>query len=263
MWTIPTEYVQSMALFLLVAMVSHLKRNFRVFIIIPSCYAFWAYYKKFDYPLFVSGYFLAEIHAAFETPSPLPTAESSSSASARKRDMRKTLKTIFWSFVALFGLWLLSFPTRDGDRTFGYKTLCKITGHYSYYEKRVAWQSYGASILCFGLLYLPRAQAFLSLPLFQYLGRVSFSLYLMHGSIIRTMGHRFILEGWSHYPEDAYAGRMFINVVVFLFAILPTTVWLSDVFWRGVEAPCTNFVRWLEGLVVAKEQPAPTQVKIS
>ncbi|EPS43136.1 hypothetical protein H072_2877 [Dactylellina haptotyla CBS 200.50] len=254
MWTIPTEYQQSMGLFLLVAMVSHLRRNFRVYVVIPYIYFFWTYYKRYDYPLFVSGYFFAELHAAFETPSPLPTSQQQPSSTSQERSLRKSAKTIFWSFVAFVGLYLLSFPTRDGDDTFGYITLCRLMAKESYYTKRVAYQSFGATTLCFALLYLPRAQAYLSLPLFQYLGRVSFSLYLMHGMVIRTMGHRLVLQGWSLYPEDAYGGRMFIIVVVYLFAVLPVTMWLSDVFWRLVESPATNFVRWSEGLVIARDE---------
>ncbi|KAF3929023.1 hypothetical protein ABW20_dc0101560 [Dactylellina cionopaga] len=254
LWTIPTEYAQSMALFLFVAMVSHLRRNFRVFVMIPMSYIFWAYHQKFDYPIFLSGYFLAEIHAAFETPSLLPTSNQTNTTHSQERSLRKSLKTILWSFVAIFGLFLLSFPTRDGEQTFGYISLSRLMAGSKYAIKRDAYHTYGATILCFGLLYLPKMQEFLSWPLFQYLGRISFSLYLVHGTVIRTMGHRFVLEGWKHFPEDAQAGRMFVTAMVFFFAVLPTVMWLSDVFWRLVEAPATNFVRWSEGLVVLKEE---------
>jgi peptidoglycan/LPS O-acetylase OafA/YrhL len=253
-----------MYLFLLVAMVAHIRREIRVYVIIPWCYLFWTYYRNFDTPLFLSGYFLAELHANLETVpllpvSPFPTFKLKSHRSV----LIKTMHTIAWSIVAFLGLWLLSFPTADGANTFGYVTLCNILHQYSYFQKRVAWQSFGASILCLALLYLPRAQRWLSLPLFQYLGRISFSLYLMHGLVIRTMGHRLILEGWNHFNEDAHTERMFLNVMVFVFAILPSTIWLSDIFWRGVEAPATNFVRYLEGLVLAKEEEAQMPFKRS
>lgn len=261
--------MQSMALFLYLAMVSHLRRSFRVFIVAPSCYLFWCYHQHFDYPLFLSGYFLAELHAAIESPSLLPVSqpdvEDENSPAARSRYFKKTLKTIFWSFIAFVGLFLLSFPTRDGYRTFGYITLCRMMGDASYYLKRVAFQSYGASTLCLAILYLPRVQQYLSLPVFQYLGRVSFSLYLMHGAVIRTIGHRLVLEGWSLYPADYYGHRMVVTVLVWILAVFPITMWLSDVFWRLVESPCTNFVRWTETLVVAKESgPSPVSaVKMS
>ncbi|KAK6529826.1 hypothetical protein TWF281_008985 [Arthrobotrys megalospora] len=258
MWTIPTEYVQSMALFLLVAMVAHLRRGFRVYFVIPACYLFWSYYKKYDYPLFLCGYFCAEIHAAMETSSPLPTSNQDIDEK-QVRSFKKTLRTIFFSFMFFIGLWFLSFPTRDGDKTWGYMTLCQIMNPNGYFTKRVAYHSFGASILVWSLLYLPRIQAYLTLPLFQYLGRISFSLYLMHGAVIRTLGHRLVLEGWSHYEPDAYGSRMFIIVMVFLFAVFPLVMWMSDVFWRLVEAPCTNFVRWSEQLVVSKDEGVKEQ----
>ncbi|KAF3920583.1 hypothetical protein ABW21_db0201145 [Orbilia brochopaga] len=260
MWTIPTEYAQSMNLFLFMAGVSHLNRKFRVYVVTPACYLFWVYYQRFDYPLFLSGYFLAELHAGVDTPSPLPVSqpaepEDETSPAARSRYFLKTLKVIIWSFLAFMGLFLLSFPTRDGYATFGYINLCKMMPNSSYYIKRVGFQAFGASLLCLSVLHLPRVQYYLSMPVFQYLGRISFSLYLVHGAVIRTLGHRLVLEGWSNYPPDAYGGRMVVTVMVWLFAILPAVIWLSDVFWRLIESPCTNFVRWTESLVVAKEGP--------
>ncbi|EWC46243.1 hypothetical protein DRE_04414 [Drechslerella stenobrocha 248] len=262
MWTIPVEYIQSMTLFLFLAMVSHLRRGFRVWVIAPTTYLFWNYHQRYDYPLFLTGYFLAELHAELESAAILPVSKPAGSSYAQLRFFNKSLKTIFWSFVAIVGLLLLSFPTRDGESTFGYRVLCHMMPGASYYTKRVAFQSYGASILCLAVLYLPRVQAYLSLPVFQYLGRVSFSLYLMHGAIIRTLGHRLVLEGWSNYAPEAYAGRMFVMVTVFLFAVFPLTMWLSDIFWRLVESPVTNFVRWTESLVMPSEPAPAAQVKV-
>ncbi|KAK6354365.1 hypothetical protein TWF730_008773 [Orbilia blumenaviensis] len=252
MWTIPTEYIQSMALFLLVAMVAHLRRGFRVYFVLPACYLFWTYYQEYDHSLFIFGFFCAEVHAAMEVSALLPS--SSHDGAGKKERSFKILKTIFFSFVSFVGLWLLSFPTRDGDNTWGYITLCKIMNPNGYYTKRVAYHSLGASILVWSLLYLPRLQRYLTLPLFQYLGRISFSLYLIHGAVIRTLGHRLVLEAWSHYEPDAYGSRMFIVVIAFLFAVFPVVMWLSDIFWRSVEAPCASFVRWSEQIVVSKEE---------
>ncbi|KAF3278469.1 hypothetical protein TWF970_004482 [Orbilia oligospora] len=237
MWTIPTEYMGSMALFLLVAMVAHIRRSFRVYVVLPACYIFWTYYAKYDYPLFICGYFCAEIHAAMDIPSLLPSVNEDS-IKKQTRSFKKTGKTIFFSFMFFVGLWLLSFPTRDGDKTWGYMTLCQLMNPSGYFTKRATYHSLGACVLVWALLYLPRLQSYLTLPLFQYLGRISFSLYLMHG---------------------AYGSRMFIVVAVFLFAVFPLVMWMSDVFWRLVEAPCTNFVRWSEQLVVAKEDGVKEQ----
>ncbi|KAK6497804.1 hypothetical protein TWF481_012206 [Arthrobotrys musiformis] len=263
LWTIPVEYVQSMALFLLVVVLAHLRRGFRVYIAIPSCYLFWVYYQKYDYPLFLCGYFCAEIHAAMHdtpTSTPLPISHQEGTEKEARR-FKDTAKTIIFSFTFFIGLWLLSFPTRDGDNTWGYKTLCQIMNPNGYFTKRVAYHSFGAFILVWSLLYLPRIQACLTLPLFQYLGRISFSLYLIHGSVIRTLGHRLVLEGWGGFEEDAYGKRMAVIVVVFLLAVFPVVMWIADLFWRGVEAPCTLFVRWGEGLVISKEEGVDEQVK--
>lgn len=242
-----------MSLFLTVAMLSNVRRILRVYIVLPWLCGLYFYYKNFDAALFVSGYFLAELHTAMHNVPALPLTRNQTGSLFHATFRSQKVRTIFWCFLTFVALFLLSFPNHDGHKSFGYITLCKMLPKYSYFQKRVALQSYGAILLCLSLLHLPRAQRWLSYPVFQYLGRISFSLYLMHGLMMRTLGHRMVLEGWNLFPKSARTERTFVVILTFFFAIFPLTICVSDLFWRVVEAPSVKFVRWLEGMVIVKE----------
>jgi len=62
-----------------------------------------------------------------------------------------------------------------------------------------------------------------------------------------------VLEGWNLFPKSARTERTFVVILTFFFAIFPLTICVSDLFWRVVEAPSVKFVRWLEGMVIVKE----------
>lgn len=94
----------------------------------------------------------------------------------------------------------------------------------------------------------------------QYLGRVSFSLYLVHGPVLWTLGDRlYAAVGW---PKDS----RFLNIpqwinlfplpktgplgleVAFLvphLILLPVTFYLAEVVTRAFDEPSVRFPQWL------------------
>lgn len=243
-----------MKLFLLVVMISMIRRTFRIWVVLPWMFGFYFYHKKIETVLFITGYFLAELHAGLHLSLPLPTLLTPSPLSTRKLFQSLKARKVIWWGLVFIGLFLLSFPTTDGEKSFGFVTISKsFNKSYRYYDKRQAIHCIGAVCLCFALLHLPRAQRWLSFPLFQYLGRISFSLYLVHGVIIRSLAHRLILGAWNHFPKDASVERTSIVIIAFLFAVLPATICVADLFWRVVEGPSVEIVKWFERVVIVKE----------
>ncbi|KAK7924053.1 hypothetical protein PG985_006107 [Apiospora marii] len=100
----------------------------------------------------------------------------------------------------------------------------------------------------------------------QYLGRISYALYLAHGSVIHTVGTRFLnlawaawlgaeeaalglrktglddvadtvlQQSWSAYMESALWGTLVNTFVLF---------WVADVFCRAVDVPMVKLTRAL------------------
>ena len=111
----------------------------------------------------------------------------------------------------------------------------------------------------------------------QYLGRISYALYLVHGPIINTLGDRlYSATGWikpSLYDQKMLAA--WINIfplpktgplgleVSFLvphIILLPFTIWVADLVTRGVDDPTVRFSQWLYRKTLGGPQEKPEDV---
>jgi peptidoglycan/LPS O-acetylase OafA/YrhL len=97
----------------------------------------------------------------------------------------------------------------------------------------------------------------------QFLGRVSFALYLVHGPILYTLGDRvFYAVGWLrpagelHYAPIAHWGRVLplpqtgplgLEIAFLLpqIVLLPLTLWVADLVTRMVDEPAVRFAAWM------------------
>lgn len=96
----------------------------------------------------------------------------------------------------------------------------------------------------------------------QYLGRVSFALYLVHGPILWTLGDRlYTAVGWAgsngleQYVELAWwvnrfplptGGIMGLELAFLLphVILLPATFWAAEAVMRYVDEPAVQFAQW-------------------
>jgi peptidoglycan/LPS O-acetylase OafA/YrhL len=90
----------------------------------------------------------------------------------------------------------------------------------------------GAGLLIILALEAPRVRAFLDSPIPQWLGRISYSVYLVHLPILLLFGHLLL-------------GRL--PFVVFAVAVVATSLAFATLFHSFVEIPAINFGRRLTG----------------
>ena len=94
----------------------------------------------------------------------------------------------------------------------------------------------------------------------QYLGRISFSLYLVHGPLLWTVGNRlYLAAGW---PKDDLAPDLVPwlnlyplprigpfglepNFLLPQMILLPLTLWVAEMATKGCDEPALKFPRWL------------------
>ncbi|KAH6654017.1 acyltransferase 3 [Truncatella angustata] len=116
----------------------------------------------------------------------------------------------------------------------------------------------------------PLLQRMFTHPFSQYLGHISYALYLTHGCVNHTIGTQFLnpaFAGWRAAEQKAAASQQEGVATVVLAAawnayvwkaawatIVNTFVlfWVSDVFWRLVDARAVLLTRWLGEKAKAK-----------
>ena len=139
----------------------------------------------------------------------------------------------------------------------GYPTFFEPTNFYRYLnlpgveDVLGIWHVLGASMLMTGLCLSPRLQKLLSCRPLQWLGKISFSLYLVHVPVLLSIGTgvAVLLSDWGIKSFHLMSA---ISAVVTLLA----TLLVSALFQRFVEAPCARLSRRLLSLLEAKEEAA-------
>ncbi|MCJ1440174.1 MAG: hypothetical protein MMC23_000657 [Stictis urceolatum] len=119
---------------------------------------------------------------------------------------------------------------------------------------------WGASLLITCVPRLPWLKDFFNGRFCQYLGKVSFSLYLMHGPVIWTLSDVvYKTIGWprpgSDFVPPSYFAMMPLPRVgpaglepAFLLAhvvLLPATLWVSNIVTVLIDEPSVKFAGWL------------------
>ncbi|WEW59794.1 hypothetical protein PRK78_005274 [Emydomyces testavorans] len=127
------------------------------------------------------------------------------------------------------------------------------------------WVSIGACILVFGIFTSRNARKILSLPLFNFLGRVSFAVYLLHDTLLRSLLTWMIyganarkvdlslLNGTGEPVNLVPAARpaVFAVAVPVFYVVLYAVAYL---WTRYVDAWCANAVNWARDVTFKKDE---------
>lgn len=79
----------------------------------------------------------------------------------------------------------------------------------------------------------------------QYLGRISFAVYILHGPILQSLG-LLAMSTARKYIGKGTLGEECLGFLLAAVLVLPTVFWSADVFWRLVDVPCKRFSSWIE-----------------
>ena len=253
LWTIPVEFRCSLMLFLALIGLARVRTALRftfLFLLVWFTY----YWSRWEMVLFYSGMFLAELDIIRGVHRNASTSAVSPSNAGSPRDTvtksRYSLQ-ILWIALAIFSLYLMSQPDDDFAETPGWIWLSTYIPEW-FGEKYRYYQCIGAMLFVLCTSYCSLLQKPFNTPLVQYFGKISYSLYLMHGPVIHVIGYRIEPWAWSitgSEPGFRYKAGFLLSSIF----ILPITIWAADLFWRAVDAPSVRFARWLETMCVQAE----------
>ncbi|KAK6003399.1 hypothetical protein QM012_009170 [Aureobasidium pullulans] len=251
LWTISVEYGASIVLYVTQLGLCRLRTRYRLLSLV--CLIFMAHQaSRWPMILFYGGFILAEL-------------DIRRSALAASETFDGTINTShLWSatYLCIFfcGLFLGGQPWKAVDKAPGWITLYKlIPKHVS--DKFRYWGNWGAILLIWATSNSPLLQCVFTNRVSQYFGRISFSLYVVHGMLIHTLHYSLMPALWNNVTANDTWLKQEIGFAVSASVVTVVLIWVSDVFMRLIDTPSVRFARWIENKAKAKVQVVKEEPK--
>jgi peptidoglycan/LPS O-acetylase OafA/YrhL len=248
LWTIPVEFRASLFLFLVVIGLSRLRPRIRM-TLLSAIFLFVLRNDRWELMLFYSGMFLAEMDIILSPSSPPPSPLSPSPL--RRETRSRSPRSVFWFGLALLSLYLMSQPDEGSEATPGWRWLFTMIPPWIS-EKYRFWQTIGSITLVLAVSRSQPLQSPFNFPAVQYLGKISYALYLMHGPVMHSVGYLVQQTAWGltgYGTETRYLAGFILAALI----NIPLVIWAADVFWRLVDTPSVKFARWLEAKLLVDD----------
>lgn len=258
LWTIPVEFRCSLVLFLTTLATSRVVSTVRMSLV-GTLIWFCMRYGRWDVVLFLTGMVMAEldlINGTWERPAHTVDDNMFIRLPPQGKIIGSVSRRRLWIGVFIAGLYLGSSPNLGFKWTPGYMWLWSITP-WTYGEPHRFPQTLGAALIVFSINHSPDIQKLFTNPLSQYLGKISYAFYIVHGPILHCLGYSLMPNIWAITGKETnfqYCLGFFFGWVL----CLPIAIWAGDVFWRAVDVPSVKFARWLEDQLLAKVPPPAT-----
>jgi len=237
LWTIPVEFRCSIVVFLSLLGLARTKAWIRIFTLSFMSFACLLYLDRWDVCLFLAGAVLAELSLACQEKSISPST--------------KVLLPIL-----LLGWYLACQPSHDPEHTPGYRTITALTPK-QIAEKARFWPTVSAIIIVFALSQSDANSMFkrpFNSAFAQYLGKISYALYLVHGPTLRSLGFYTVVKLWGFVDTTKTTGGYLVGVMGGAVVVGIAVFWISDIFWRAVDVGCVKLARWFENVCMVKHE---------
>lgn len=248
LWTIPLEWMGSMLVFTTVLGIARTKTWVKFTVL--SGLIYWCHSTtRWEPATFLSGILLAELSfvRAYYIDSSEPTELTEKWEPTKKLSRYLGLASrIFWTAVFMFGIYAGSHPQEGAWSTTGYQMLGYWIPNQYGGNREIFWLAIGGVLIVLALDNAPYLQRIFTTRFAQYLGDISFSLYMLHVQVMLTLGQWLVPKcmnltgGWA----NGQLGFV-IGMALALMVLVPFTFWVSDVFSRLVDQNCVKFARWM------------------
>ena len=247
-WTMSAEYKGSLAVFLALGVCSVLPATIYRAALFAAIGIVMLFVREWVVACFMAGMVLAVNDMEH-----LPSAFTCLSSKARK---------ITHNILFVTAWWTLCQPTdpdpKFAESTPGWYYVTKMTpSNYYTWENWRFWNTIGAILLVYSISNLKWTQSFLSWRIMQFLGKISFSLYLAHMPFMWTIGDRIcrvlgVQRGdfktwWDNRLQIPDVGPKGLSTGFLLsqMIILPLNILIALAAYKLLDQPGVNVGHWI------------------
>ena len=189
-----------------------------------------------------------------------------------------SFKELIFFHLFVLGLYLGGAPAFDDDRDAIYKSPGWIWLSYlkpqAVFEAKWFYLFWGAVFLIASIPRLPFLKSFFETRFCQYLARISYALYLVHGPVMSTLGVRlYAAVGWAtddlreHIPQWVdvlpLSKRGPVGLEVAFWAphlvLLPVTLYLAEMGTKLLDETSVRFAQWCYGKATVQPESSPVR----
>jgi peptidoglycan/LPS O-acetylase OafA/YrhL len=253
LWTIPVEMRGSIVVFTTLMALSRCSTKMRLWVQAGLIVYFLYIADGWYCAMFVMGMLLCDLNLLAER-SELPSLLAS----------LEPYKTFIYYHLLALSLFLGGVPSMDRDvgklsqtRGWYYLSYLKPQAVFDYKWFYLFW---AATLFVAATPHVAWLKRFFETRFCQYLGRISFALYMVHGPVLETLGERlYAAAGWvteekmQHIPRWCnlvYIPRvgpvgLELSFLLPHLIIFPVTFGIAEIVTRFVDSPSQKFAAWL------------------
>ncbi|EXJ91013.1 hypothetical protein A1O1_04120 [Capronia coronata CBS 617.96] len=252
-WSIPIEFKGSILIYTALLALSRCTRNARLWCELGLILYFMYIVDGWFCSVFMSGMLLGDLDLLAASDN-LPHLFS---------NLARFKSFIFYTLFVV-GLYLGGVPSFSADINYlrespgwGLLSLLKPQAVYDYKWFYLFW---AATFVVASIQHIPRLKGFFETRFNQYLGRISFAFYLVHGPILCSLGDRIYaaagwikesqittIPGWIDLVPLPKIGPFGLELSFLLpqLILLPVTLWVAEVATSLIDEPSVLFSQWL------------------
>jgi peptidoglycan/LPS O-acetylase OafA/YrhL len=258
LWSIPVEFRGSIIVYTALSAFSRCTRNARLWgevsLMVYFLYIADGYYGT----LFIGGMLLCDLDLLAENGT-LP----------RFLSVFSGFKEFIFFHLFILAMYLGGVPSAEGGDKLDYVTLLHRSPGWSWlsrlkpqavFDAKWFYLTWGAILAVASIPRLPWLKRFFETRFCQYLARISFALYLVHGLIIWSLADRVYAavglarprhkEGIPHWTDTfplSKKGPMGLELAFWLpqLILLPVTLYAAELVTKLADEPSVKFTNWL------------------
>ena len=247
LWTIPAEFRCSLAVFLILPVYANMRQAIRrVLMGVVIVYVYQL--DRWDVALFFVGLLVADTSSTSHS-----RTCGKHPASEEYAKCQHMAIMAFETACLLASLYIMSAPDLCISNTPGFRLLAHLIPSSDPAPFRFL-PNLGGTLLVIIITHAHIARdngiisTFLNSRLLQYSGNVSYSLYIVHGPLIHTVGYALFPFFWTMTgTEDTW--RYVVGFVAAYMTLVMIIVWVADLFWRLVDRPSTRVAGKLQRIM--------------